>query len=256
MHASLRTESSTHPAALRTAIVIGARGGLGNAVMKQLLAREDFDRVYAVTRNTDKIDKHPNLYWLKSDSSEESIKRIIARLHEESLDLSRIFIATGTLHDQRAGRMPEKKIEDLELKHLEEVFHINTHVPMLWLQSLSGLLSRNSQTRVAVFSARVGSIGDNRLGGWYSYRSSKAALNMLLKTLAIEFNRRFPGVKLLSFHPGTTDTSLSKPFQKGVPESKLFSPDYVATRLLEISDELESDGTLSFLDWDNKPVPW
>ena len=109
---------------------------------------------------------------------------------------------------------------------------------------------------VAALSARVGSIGDNRLGGWYAYRSSKSALNMMLRSLAIEYARRVKNVKLISFHPGTTDTALSKPFQASVPEGKLFTPQFVARQLCAIMESAEINGELSYLDWDNKVIPW
>ena len=105
-------------------------------------------------------------------------------------------------------------------------------------------------------SARVGSINDNRMGGWYSYRASKAALNMLLKTAAIEYARRAKNVKLIAFHPGTTDTTLSKPFQKNIPEDKLFKPDFVARQLLMLVAKTPIDGTLSYLDWDHQSIDW
>ena len=101
---------------------------------------------------------------------------------------------------------------------MQHVLHVNTIVPALWLKALAPALKRASASVVAVTSARVGSIGDNRMGGWYSYRASKAALNMVLKSAAIEYRRRAPRVKVMAFHPGTTDSDLSRPFQRGVPD--------------------------------------
>ena len=109
---------------------------------------------------------------------------------------------------------------------------------------------------MAALSARVGSIGDNRLGGWYGYRSSKASLNMMLRTLSIEYARRAKNVKIIAFHPGTSDTPLSKPFRRSVPNEKLFTPQFVAERLCGIMHNAEIDGQLSYLDWDNKSIPW
>ena len=129
-------------------------------------------------------------------------------------------------------------------------------VPALWLKLLHKVLKGKQPAVVAALSARVGSIGDNRLGGWYAYRSSKSALNMLLQNIAIEYARRVKNVKLISFHPGTTDTALSKPFQGTVPEGKLFTPEFVAERLTGIMDAAVVDGQLSYLDWDNKVIPW
>ena len=110
--------------------------------------------------------------------------------------------------------------------------------------------------QLIIFSARVGSIKDNHAGGWYSYRASKAALNMLLKTTAIEYARRAKQVKLIAFHPVTTDTPLSRPYSANVPEDKLFSPDFVADRLFEILKNLPADGELSFVDWQGKSIKW
>jgi len=139
---------------------------------------------------------------------------------------------------------------------MAHVLEINTVLPLLWLAAFSDAIKYGDAPRIAVFSARVGSIGDNALGGWVSYRASKAALNMALKCAAIEFSRLNKSAKLLAFHPGTVDTAMSEPFQKGVPAGKLFSPAYVAQQLLGILDSLEPDGELSYLDWAGKTVPW
>jgi len=124
------------------------------------------------------------------------------------------------------------------------------------LKLLHPILKGKQRCVVAALSARVGSINDNHLGGWYAYRSSKAALNMMLRTLSIEYARRVKNVKLIAFHPGTTDTALSKPFQTSVPAEKLFTTEFVAARLCRIMHDAEIDGQLSYLDWDNKSIPW
>ena len=139
---------------------------------------------------------------------------------------------------------------------LEEIFRINAIVPILWLSELINYLSNTSPSVVAVLSARVGSITDNKLGGWYSYRASKSALNMLLKTAAIEYSRGNQMVKLLSLHPGTVDTKLSKPFQRSIPKEQIFTPDYAASRLLKIMKSISHDGELDYLDWEGKEMPW
>ena len=139
---------------------------------------------------------------------------------------------------------------------MHEVFQANVVVPSLWIGAIPHLLRPDADCVVAVLSARVGSITDNRLGGWYSYRASKAALNMVLKSASVEFARRFPGVKLLAFHPGTTDTKLSQPFQRGVPPNKLFTPDFVAGRLSGLMDRLKPEGQLSYLAWDGSKIEW
>ena len=165
-----------------------------------------------------------------------------------------VYVCTGILHTETL--QPEKRIEQLELANFETVMRVNAALPLLWLQQLMPLLKKSEYACFTAISARVGSIGDNQLGGWYSYRASKAALNMLLKTAAVECARRAKGLKLLAFHPGTTDTPLSEPFQANVPDGKLFEPAFVADRLCSLSLSLEVDGKLSFIDWDHKPIEW
>ena len=133
---------------------------------------------------------------------------------------------------------------------------MNTFLPALWLKTLAPLLRSKEVCRIALLSARVGSISDNRAGGWYSYRASKAALNMLIQSAAIEFARRAKNVKLLAFHPGTVDTPLSAPFQHNVPDGKLFTPEYVAHQLLDLLTALPADGRASYLDYAGKPIAW
>lgn len=248
----------------RVAIVIGASGGIGGACVKQLCDDDRTLKVFAVSRS----DVHPSqfgvskadnkLHMLQADSSRSSMLRVVEQVRKTAMlgpaPEIEIIIATGLLH--HGTIQPEKRIDALDRASALTVLETNTLMPMLWLQSLSGLFSKDLVVRVAVLSARVGSISDNRLGGWYSYRASKAALNMMLKTLSIEFSRRFPKVKLLAYHPGTTRTSLSAPFSSGVPESKLFSSDYSAERLLTVLREQPLDQTLSFAAWDGASIEW
>jgi len=167
---------------------------------------------------------------------------------------SRVCICHGVLHSNTYW--PEKRLEDISESALQAIFHANAVVPALWLKSLLKVLKGSQDCIVAALSARVGSIGDNHLGGWYAYRASKSALNMILKTAAIEYGRRAKNVKLIAFHPGTTDTELSKPFQAAVPKEKLFTPSFVAERLAMIMDEALVDGELSYLDWNGQAIDW
>jgi len=169
-------------------------------------------------------------------------------------DFSHVFICNGLLHS--ANLAPEKRLEDIDADNLLSVLQANTIVPMLWLANLAPLLKSKTQCCIAIFSARIGSIEDNRSGGWYAYRASKAALNMLVKTASIEYRRRAGNVKLIAFHPGTTDTALSKPFLASVPKDRVFTAEFVSDSLLQILDRLERDTTAEFLDWAGKPVSW
>jgi NAD(P)-dependent dehydrogenase (short-subunit alcohol dehydrogenase family) len=182
----------------------------------------------------------------------ETIKTLLDEMQLKTI--SRVCICNGILHNENVW--PEKRIEELTSDSLIEVFTINSVTPLLWLKALITLVKAPSDCVITIFNARIGSIGDNRSGGWYSYRASKAALNMLLKTAAIEYARRAKNVKLISFHPGTTDTALSKPFQGSVKKENLFTPDFVAQHLVQIMNRQNVDGELSFIDWENKAIVW
>lgn len=150
---------------------------------------------------------------------------------------------------------PEKKMSDFSVDSFLQIIQVNTVLPLLWLGQLEHLI-QSKQLNVTILSARVASIGDNRLGGWYSYRGSKAALNMMVKTAAIELKRKHKQWQFLLFHPGTTDTALSKPFQRNVPEHKLFTPEFTAQCLLAVEKSLSPSETIHYLDWQGEQIPW
>ena len=238
------------------ALVIGAGSAIAKALITQLLQQSPAIQVIAVSRNPQPTPEslQPRVTTITCDYSASAIKQVAQNLGALAGTFERVFICTGVLHSDTVR--PEKRIEDIDANQMADVFHINSILPALWLQSLLPLLKNCPRCVVTVFSARVGSISDNRKGGWYSYRASKAALNMLIKTAAIEYSRRAPGVKLLAFHPGTVDTDLSRPFQKNVPTDKLFTPQFVTTQLLSITNSLECDGQASYLDWAGEPIEW
>ena len=239
------------------ALVLGASGGLAQAIISELMADADIDTVIAVSRNPapEHFSTGPvTPVWIETEYSEPAMAAVVEQLQCFSGRITRVVICHGILHGD--SLWPEKRLEDISAESLQTVFQANTVVPVLWLKLLHRLLKSKQRCVVAALSARVGSIGDNHLGGWYAYRSSKAALNMMLRTLSIEYGRRVKNVKIISFHPGTTDTALSKPFQASVPSDKLFTPAFVAERLCGIMAEAEIDGQLSYLDWDNKAIPW
>jgi NAD(P)-dependent dehydrogenase (short-subunit alcohol dehydrogenase family) len=239
------------------AMIVGASGGIGRAVLDHYLNDPAYSRVVAVSRGhrpKEWAAFGQRLNWLSSDYSEDSVTAISEQLATRDVALRRVVICNGILHNERLA--PEKSLDRVSRAGLHEVFDANVVVPALWVSALVKNLRRSTTCVVAVLSARVGSIGDNSLGGWYGYRSSKAALNMFLKTASIEYARRAPKVKLVAFHPGTTDTALSQPFQSAVPQGKLFPPEFVAERLTRLLDGLAPDGELSFLDWDAREVPW
>jgi len=243
------------------ALIIGASSTIAQAAIQQFEKNQDCLGVFSVSRSLPAYAEQDNdhsrsnkVHWFVCDNSESSIADVCQQLTSYSVDITKVLICNGLLHNETM--MPEKKLEDINAAQLEAVFHANTVVPMLWLSKILPALQGKKATQVAVFSARVGSISDNQSGGWYSYRASKAALNMLIQNSAIEYARRAKNVKLIAFHPGTTDTLLSKPFQRSVPKDKLFTPDFVASQLLGILDKAEMNNKAAFLDWNNQAIDW
>lgn len=237
-----------------TAVVIGANGGIGNAIIKRLLADSHAGHVVAVSRSPIAL-KHPNLEAVNADVTTEAGREALCQqLNGQPIHL--LFNAIGTLHDDTCNVHPEKRLEQLDEASFTHVMHINAATPALLIAALKPSLQGKHPAIIASLSARVGSIGDNGHGGWYSYRASKAAHNMLMKTLSIELTRLNKQSIVLCLHPGTTDTSLSKPFQARVPSEKLFTPDFVAEQLLKVISQRTAEDTGSFWDWAGEPIEW
>lgn len=235
------------------AAVFGASGGLGLAFANLLAASPKVDRVMAFSRTNPGFDD-PTVRWAHVDLEREET---IARAAEEAAAMAAewhiVIVATGVLHDA-SGLQPEKTWRTLEAGSLERAFRVNSIGPALVAKHLLPLLARDRKSVFAALSARVGSIEDNRLGGWHAYRASKAALNMLIRTLSIELARRNPTAICVALHPGTVDTALSRPFQSGV--QTLFSPTRAATSLLGVLDELTSENSGQLFAWDGQRIPF
>lgn len=238
---------------ISNALVIGASGAMGQALVKNFLEDSRIDQVIAISRGGPNI-QHPRLRWIHTEYQETDIAAAVDSFADLKGSFSKVCICHGILHNEQM--FPEKRMEDISVEMMQTIFHANTVVPSLWLKLLRKLLAGTIDCKVACFSARVGSTGDNRLGGWYSYRASKAALNSLMKTFSIEYARRAKNVKLIAFHPGTVNSAMSKPFHATVPEGKLFEPDYVAVCLSEVMDNMVNDGQLSYVDYAGKPITW
>lgn len=235
-------------------LVIGASSAIAKAVIDRLL-QQGQTNITAVSRQmcSDYAD-NKHIEWISSDYSDSSIQHCCQQFNDKNIQWRHVIMCNGVL--QTPTIQPEKRLEAATSQALHSLFESNAVIPLLWLQQLLPSLKQSKKCCVAILSARVGSIGDNASGGWYGYRASKAALNMLLKTAAIELSRRAKGVKLIAYHPGTVDTPLSKPFQKRIKEGNLFTPEFTAKQLLSIMQNIQHDGELSYLDWDNKPIQW
>ena len=165
-----------------------------------------------------------------------------------------VINTSGFLHSSHLK--PEKRLSHVNRANIIKNFSINSIAPILIAKSIEKFIRPELPFSFASLSARVGSIGDNRLGGWYSYRASKAAQNQFLKTLSIEWRRKFPLSIVSILHPGTCDTKLSKPFQSAVPKDKLFSPDQSTEYLINIISAQKPSDSGNFLAWDTSVIPW
>jgi NAD(P)-dependent dehydrogenase (short-subunit alcohol dehydrogenase family) len=245
-------------------LIQGASRGIGLEFVRQLLAEPQVDRIFAACRSpqtatalTHLAAREPRLRVLALDAAdEETIRAASAAVAAIAPRLHLVVNCAGLLHDAAAGIAPEKRLADVRPQSLTASFAVNACAPLLVAKHFEGLLAHKERAVFASISARVGSIGDNRLGGWYAYRGSKAALNMFTRTLAIEWARSRRNVICVALHPGTTDTDLSRPFQANVAPEKLFSSERTVRQLLAVIDALRPEDTGRFLGWDGAEIPW
>jgi NAD(P)-dependent dehydrogenase (short-subunit alcohol dehydrogenase family) len=224
-------------------VIIGAQGGIGRALLEALDGQGAFAAVWGLTRSgAPPLD-------LTDESSIAGAARHIAGIGQE---LRLVIDATGFLHGPDAS--PEKSWRELDPAVMAHAFAVNATGPALVMKHFLPLLPRDGKAVFASLSARVGSIGDNRLGGWYSYRASKAALNQLVRTAAIELKRRAPDAVCAVLHPGTVDTRLSIPFARTGLDVQ--SPAQAANRLLAVVDSLDASGSGGFYDHLGERVEW
>lgn len=222
----------------RNTIIIGASGGMGAALMRQAEARGDsvtgFARSFAGPLHLDL-------------ETEASIAAAATHLRDEGVVPDRVIVATGLLHAD--GKGPEKSLKDIDPVWMARNFAVNTIGPALVAKHFVPLMPRKAPALFAAIGARVGSISDNRLGGWYGYRAAKAALHMTIRNIAIEWGRRNDQAICVALHPGTVDTPLSQPFQGNVAEGRLFDADHSASCLLDAMAGLspaDSGGIFAF----------
>ena len=231
--------------------VVGATGGLGGALADLLEANPAVERVFRLARRPAAEDGAAD--WLRLDLEDEASMAAAAEAIGGALHIA--IVATGILHDGSVLR-PEKTLRQLDAATMERVFRINSIGPALVAKHLLPLLPRDRKSVFAALSARVGSIADNELGGWYGYRASKAALNMLIRTLAIELARRNGEAVCVGLHPGTVDSGLSAPFQSAVPDGGLFRPRRAAHHLLTVLDGLTAGDSGKLFAWDGSVIPY
>ena len=233
--------------------IAGASGGIAQAVLRRLADSGQVSTFSLLSRNP--LDEMPErARWIACDFQRpDTIAQVSGELaNAPAIDL--VFVATGLLHD--GDLQPEKDWRHLSPDAMARAFQVNTIGPALLAQGLLPLMPREGRSVFAALSARVGSISDNQIGGWYSYRASKAALNMVLRCLAIELVRKRRQTICVGLHPGTVDTRLSEPFQANTRPAQVVPPDQSAENLLAVIDGLEPSDSGKLIGWNGETIPF
>jgi NAD(P)-dependent dehydrogenase (short-subunit alcohol dehydrogenase family) len=234
---------------MQTAVVVGASGGIGRALTEHLAQIGRYDRVLAFSRRPAVFGGDGRIISARMDLTDEASIDAGAR---DAGQPELVIVATGVLQTERIR--PERTYRAIDAGAMVETFRINTLGPALVAKAFLPRLPKDRPAVFAVLSARVGSISDNRLGGWHAYRASKAALNMLICNFALELARERPLAVCVGLHPGTVETALSKPFQRGVPATQLFTPAYSAACMLNVLDGLTPSDSGGVFAWDGARI--
>jgi NAD(P)-dependent dehydrogenase (short-subunit alcohol dehydrogenase family) len=244
-------------------LIQGASRGIGLALVRKLLESEAAEKIYATCRDPASAETlraldpgGSRVTVIPLDvTSEPTITSAARQVAGQTDRLDYLINCSGILHEPAQMR-PERRLQEIKPETLATSFQVNATGPLLVLREFEQLLKKSSCARVMTLSARVGSIADNRLGGWYGYRTSKAALNQMVRTLAIEWRRLTKPILCVVMHPGTVSTELSRPFTTGLSGDKIFSPDRAAQQLLEVFGGLSMEDSGRFFSWDGQQIPW
>ena len=226
-------------------LVVGAAGGIGSALLNE--AKAEGNQVYAISSQRE-IGGVETLHASMLQDAQWVCDWLALR------DIDTVISCSGILHNSQME--PEKRLGEFDAEYLAQNLALNCTAHLYLLQQLEQAVSSETKLRVLALSAMVGSINDNRIGGWYSYRMSKAALNMGIKNVAIEWSRTRPNWSVAAAHPGATDTALSAPFTKRIPDDRLFSPERTARRLLKVAKDLKAADSGRLLHWDGTALAY
>lgn len=231
--------------------IIGAGGAIGQAILHKLSQAYPRASIHAFSRQNPCMDTNKVTYHTIDYNNEETLQQAAEEASKtDKIDM--VIVTTGILHEQ--GLMPEKSIKDITAENMARLFEVNTILPSLIAKYFLPKMHKDKAVLFAALSARVGSISDNGLGGWYAYRTSKAALNMMLKTLSIEMRRINKQSIIIGLHPGTVKSHLSKPFQKNVKPDKLFTAEFSAEKLLEVIQNKTTEDSGKIFAWDGQEI--
>ena len=235
---------------MKNVAVIGSSGAIGRAFLDAYIQDKDISNIYSISR-TEVKSKDERITNINIDVTDEaSVKAAASKIGDNSLD--RLIVATGILHTELFG--PEKSIRDIKIENFIKIFSVNTFGPALIGKYFLPLMTKNKKSVIAFLSARVGSISDNKLGGWYSYRASKSALNQIIKNFSIEAKRTNPSGIIIGLQPGTVKSKLSEPFQKNVKKGKLFLPEDSVINLTKVVETVLQNDSGKMFDWEGKEI--
>ncbi|MCI5061933.1 SDR family oxidoreductase [Algiphilus sp.] len=244
-------------------LIVGANRGIGLGMVRHFCADMRVGQIFAACREPSTatelhaLAEHDcRLRAMRMDvEDDQTVADATAEILRFGGVLHAVIVTAGVLHDD--GMRPERRLADIDVAAAERSFRVNALGPLLVLKHVEPLLRQSGgPAYFASISARVGSIGDNRIGGWYSYRAAKAAQNQFVHTASIELARRHSELTCVTLHPGTVDTALSEPFQGRVKPEKLFSVERASRQLLTVLDGLGAKDSGGFFAWDGQPIPW
>lgn len=242
-------------------VIAGVTGAIGSALAQRYLSAHPDEPLIGLCRSPASaptfLQEHPAvtlLEWSAGEPAAEALRQGVDGALGEGGRIHTFIYAAGLLHEP--GLFPEKRVEDLRGEHLMRVFQVNCVGFGELVQALLPRLRGKHVKRIAAISAKVGSISDNGLGGWYAYRCSKAALNMLVKNLSVELPRRLSPVACVALHPGTTESALSEPFQQSLAKLTVHTPEQTADNLFPILERLTDQDNGRFISWDGSDLPW
>jgi NAD(P)-dependent dehydrogenase (short-subunit alcohol dehydrogenase family) len=235
---------------MKNVAIIGSSGAIGRAFLDAYIADKNISNIYSISRTEVKSNDKRIIHINIDVTDEVSVKAAASKIEENRLD--RLIVATGVLHTKSFG--PEKSIKDIKIENFVKIFSVNTFGPALIGKYFLPLMTKDQKSIVAFLSARVGSISENKLGGWYAYRASKSALNQIIKNFSIEAKRTNSSGIIIGLQPGTVKSKLSEPFQKNVKKGKLFLPEDSVDSLIKVIENVMQNDSGKIFDWEGEEI--
>ena len=235
---------------MKSVAIIGSSGAIGRAFLYAYIADKEVSNIYSISRTEVELNDERIIHINIDVTDEVSVKAAASKIGENRLD--KLIVATGILHTELFG--PEKSIKDIKIENFVKIFSVNAFGPALIGKYFLPLMKKDKKSIAAFLSARVGSISENKLGGWYAYRASKSALNQIIKNFSIESKRTNPTGIIIGLQPGTVKSKLSEPFQKNVKKGKLLLPKDSVKSLIKVIESVMQNDSGKIFDWKGEEI--